>query len=162
MIIIIITLSFILEFLFNSIFYNSLLLPLTTLVSLILLEPFFNKDKNKYLIFLFLIGLLYDVIFTGNHFLNAAMFLIIGCLVVIINKNTPNNLFKSLIEIIILISIYRTLCFALLGMLKVIQINFNVLLESIYKSLIFNIIYGITLYIIMCFISKKFNIRRIN
>lgn len=163
MIILIVTvLAFILEFIFNSLLYKSILIPLVVISSLILLEPFFEKNKSKYLIYCFLIGLLYDIVYTGNYFLNASMFLIIGVLVVLINKNTPNNLFITLISLILLICTYRTLCFLFLGLLGVIEFSSSVLLKSIYTSLIFNIIYSLILYLTLYFISKKFNIKRIN
>ena len=162
MITIILCLSFAFEFLFNSFFYNSLFLPLCCLVSLILVEPFFNKDKSRFLIVCFLFGFLYDIVFTGNYFFNASMFLLIGGLVVIFNRSTPNNLFVSLVEIIFLIILYRTLCFLLFSLVGVVVFDFNILFRCVYCSFLFNIIYGFVLYFILYFVSKKFNISRIN
>ena len=163
MIILIVTiLAFILEFIFNGMFYNSYFLPLVVISSLILLEPFFGKDKNRYLIYSFLIGLIYDIVYTGDYFLNAGMFLLIGFIVILINRNISNNFFTTLISLILLICLYRLLCFLYFGLLGIIDFNFNVLLKSIYSSLILNIIYGIILYFVLYFISKKFKIRRIN
>lgn len=161
MIILIMFFSFVFEFLFNSLFYNSLFLPLCVLISLILLEPFY-RNKDKYLIFSFIVGFLYDIVFTGDIFLNSSLFLLIGGVIVIINRATPNNLFITFFEIIIFIFLYRFFCFLFFGLMGVVSINFSGLFNCICSSFIFNIIYGIVLYFILFFLSLKFNIRRIN
>ena len=162
MIIIITILSFILEFLLNSFLYKTVLIPLFVICTLILVEPFFYKAKTKYLVYAFIIGLLYDMIFTGTYFMSAGIFLLIATLIMLINKLTPNNFLITIIEIIIFICIYRIISFLLLALFQVIPFEIIILKKSIISSLSLNTIYSIILYIIMYFISKKFNIIRIN
>lgn len=162
MIIIITIISFILEFMLNSFLYNTVLIPLCVICTLILIEPFFYKNKTKYLIYSFTIGLLYDLIFTGNYFLSSGIFLLIASLIILINKITPNNLLISIIEIITFICIYRTISFLLMSIFQIIPFELELLSKSIFCSLSLNIIFSIILYFIMYIISKKFNIIRIN
>ncbi len=162
MIITVTIISFILEFILNKTLYNSFLSPLIIFTTLIILEPYFKKHKNRYLIYTFTIGLIYDIVYTGTYLMNASMFLIIGIFVRLINKNTPNNFLITIIELIILICTYRFLCFIFLSIIGFIKFNLSIYFESVYTSIILNLIYGILLYFILYFISKKFNIKRIN
>lgn len=153
--------SFVLEYVFNCFFHNSVFLPLVILTSLVLLRPYFKSSKS-YFIYCFLIGFLYDSIYTGNYFMNAGLFLIIGVLVSFISLNMPNNLFVSILEILVLVSLYRIFSFLFFFFNGVVSFSFKTIFESIYSSLILNIGYGIVLYFILYFVSKKFNIKRIN
>ena len=161
MIIIVSFFSFVFDFFFSCIFMNSLFLPLIILTSIIVLRPYFKK-VNYYYLFCFIIGLLYDLIYTGNYFMSSALFLIIGLLICFVSANMPNNVFVSIFEIVISIVLYRLMCFIFLFFNGVIAFSLDFLLKSIYCSLITNIIYGILLYFILYFVSKKFKIERIN
>ena len=102
--------SFIFDFVFNYFFKNSLFLPLIILTSVIALRPYFKK-VNYYYIFCFIMGFLYDLIYTGNYFMSSAFFLIIGLLICFISANMPNNVFVTVFQVVISISLYRFMCF---------------------------------------------------
>lgn len=163
MIILIVTaLSFILEYVVNGFFHGTILTGLIIFSSLVLLEPYFKKNKDMFFVYCFFVGILYDFVYTGTYFMNAGMFLIIGILVSYINSVTPNNLIVSVLELILMISFYRFFCFIFLGINGAISVSFSVLFRSIYSSILINLIYGIVLYFVLYLISKRFNIKRIN
>ena len=154
--------SFIFEYFFNILFHGSIFTGLIVFSSMVLLEPYFKKNKDKYFVFCFLLGLVYDIVYTGTYFMNAGIFLIIGCIVIYIDSVTPNNLFVSILELLFLIVLYRFLCFLFLFLNGVIGFDLFLFFRSIYSSIILNIIYGVCLYFILIFISSKFKIKRIN
>lgn len=161
MIIIVSFFSFVFDFIFNYFFKNSLFLPLIILTSVIVLRPYFKK-VNFYYLFCFIVGFLYDLLYTGNYFMSSAFFLIIGLLICFISANMPNNFFVSIFEVIVSIVLYRVMCFIFLFLNGIVSFSFELLFKSVYCSLIINIIYCIIMYFILYFISKKFKIERIN
>lgn len=163
MIILIVTfLAFILEYVVNGFFHGTILNGLIIFSSLVLLEPYFKKNKDMFFVFCFFVGIFYDFVYTGTYFMNAGMFLIVGVLVSYFNSITPNNFVVSILELIFMISFYRFICFVFLGFNGYIVMSFSVLFRSIYSSILINLIYGILLYFILYLVSKRFNIKRIN
>lgn len=154
-------LSFILEYVVNGFFHGSIFTGLIIFSSLVLLEPYFKKNKDFFYVYCFIIGFLYDLVYSGTYFLNAGVFLVIGVVVRYINRVTPNNFVVSILELIFLIGLYRVILFMYLGVNGFISMSFGILFRSFYCSLIINIVYGIILYFILYLISLKFNIKRI-
>lgn len=140
---------------------DSIFLPLFSLISLIIIYPYFHKEENSYLKFSFLLGLTYDVVYTDTIFLNAFIFLLISLGIRFIHEYISNNAFNVSIMSLFTIIIYRFLTYFVLVMINYLSYDFNTLLVSIYSSLIINIIYGILLYLITDFISKKYKIDKI-
>lgn len=161
MIIIITFISFILEYIANGFFHGSIFSGLIVLSTLILVEPYFKKNKDKFYIYCFVVGFLYDLVYTGTYFMNAGLFLVIGWFCNYFNSITSNNFIASIIKLIILIALYRSFTFLFLGINGIIKLDLYLLFKSIYSSMIVNIIYGIVLYLFMYLISKKFDIKRI-
>lgn len=162
MIILIVTfLSFLLEYIVNGFFRGTIFTGLIILSSMILLEPYFKKNMGRYFVYCFIVGALYDIIYSGMYFMNAGLFLFIGFLVDYFNRVTPNNCLVSLLELVVLISLYRAISFMFLCLNGVVSFDIFILLRSIYCSIITNLIYGIVLYFILYLISLKFNIKRI-
>ena len=155
-------LSFLLEYLVNGFFHGTIFTGLIIFSSMILLEPYFKKNKERYFLYCFIVGVLYDIIYSGTYFMNAGLFLFIGVIVDYLNSVTPNNCLVSLLELFILIALYRFVSFMFLYANGVVMFDGLVLLRSIYCSIIINLIYGFVLYFILYLISLKFNIRRIN
>lgn len=153
--------SFILEYVINGFFHGSIFSGLIIFSSLILLEPYFRKDRDSYFIYCFIIGFLFDLVYTGTYFLSSGLFLVIGLCVRYINRITPNNLIVSILELVFMIILYRFISFMFMVVNGFVVMNFNILFRSIYSSLIVNVIYGVVLYFILYLISLKFNIKRI-
>ncbi len=162
MIIFIVTfIAFILEYIVNGFFHGTILTGLIVFSSLILLEPYFRKNRNRYYIYCFVVGFIYDLVYTGTYFLDAGLFLFIGILICLINSFTPNNFIVTILELIVLIGFYRFLCFLFMFINGMIVFDFGIFFRSFYCSLIVNVIYGSILYFVLYLISLKFNIRRI-
>lgn len=139
---------------------NSLFLPIFTIVSLVIIYPYFNNDNFRYFKFVAIIGLLYDIAYFNTLFYNFFLFLILGFVIGLINYLLSNNIYTNILMTIICISTYRIITFLLVIIFKTNTLSFLNLMQSIYSSLILNIIYCIIIYITTEIYSKKKNILR--
>lgn len=152
MIYLILVISFLLDNLI-SFFLNTNLLfnPLLSLVSLIIIFRYYHrKNENKYLITSFVLGLVYDIVCTDTVFLNAGIYLLLSLFIIKFYKIFSYNLLNSAILLIIVIIIYRSITFLVLSNFNFISFNLYHLLQSIYSSLILNL-----LYLSFFFLKKK-------
>lgn len=145
--------------LFISFYLDSILTlyfkaPLLTLSSIILIYPYIKDIKNYY-IMCFILGLLYDITYTDTLLLNASMFLIFGYIIDKIYIFFTNNLLNINIISIIVIIIYRFLTYLILLFINYIRPNALLLLNSIFKSFIINLIYISLCYFILKKVIKK-------
>lgn len=141
---------------------TNLLNPLLTLVTLIIIYPYFYNNEKKYYLICFLVGILYDIIYTNTLGLNGIIFLIIAYFIKKINVFISNNSINVSFISLIIISIYRTISFFILVLIGYININFNMLLHSITSSFLLNVIYIFILYLITDNISRKKHIAKID
>ena len=114
------------------------LVPLLTLTSIIFIKN--NISDIKYYYLSFLIGLLYDLLFTNVVLFHSIIFLNISFIVKHIK--IKDNLLNNIILTISVIIIYRIIMFLLYLLLS---INMN-LLFSILNYLIINIVFVIIFY----------------
>ena len=68
--------------------------PLLTLTSILIIYPFYRKKETKYYILIFIIGIIYDLLYTNLLFFNAILFLIIALISKIIHRNFQINFLK--------------------------------------------------------------------
>jgi len=163
MIAIVLIISFVLDSLIsNFIPLNSIFMPLFTLMSLIIIYPYFNNHKTKYLLICFVTGLFYDLIYTNTIVIHAFLFLVIGFIIIRLNLILSNNYLNVAIMALIIIIIYRIIAYGLLLITANIDFNFMTLFKSIYSSLILNLIYIVLTFIITDKIATKLKIRRAN
>lgn len=121
-------------FIIDGIISNYLFIPLILI--------YFYYGKNKYS---FLIGLLYDIVYTNTLFLNAFLFFLISYLI-----NKIKN--KNIIYFIIIINLYHVILYIILLLLK-----YNIFTYE-YLSLLFKqIIINTVIIIIINIIHKKTN-----
>lgn len=144
----------------NLINTNSMLLPLCTIVSLIIIYPYFNKNDISYLKWIAIIGLLYDIAYTDTFLLNCFLFTILALMVKGLNFFLSNNLLNTLIMTAILIISYRILTYIILLIIGYLDWNGMLLLKSIYSSLILNLIYATLIFLITDLISRRHKIRK--
>ena len=121
----------------------SLFTPYFTIVSLIIICPFFKKQINKYYILVGIVGFLYDLFYTNLLFANTIFFLLLALIIV------------YLYFIILIIVIYHLIYAISLLVFNVVPININNILYLIGNSLILNIIYGEILYLICKYLPHK-------
>lgn len=162
MIYIILTFSFLFETMFtNIIIIDSFLIPLFLLTSLSILYPYFKKNKLTFFIASVICGFFYDIMVTNSPFINTISFGLCSGLIILIynymNYNIVNSNFINIINIIF----YRIISYLLLCIIDIVKFNEFRLLESIYNSLLVNVIYGIIIFVIVDLIAKIFNIKRV-
>jgi len=161
MIVAVIIISFILDSIVsNFISLNSLFMPLFTLMSLIIVYPYFNGKIKYYLVTCFITGLCYDLIYTDTIVIHGFLFLLTGFIITRLNLIFSNNYLNVIIMAIITIIFYRVVSYGLLLITNNIPFSFVILLKSIYHSLILNIIFIFLAFMITDRISFKFKIKK--
>lgn len=162
MIYIFLIISFLLDgFILSIINSTSLLFPLCSIMSLIIIYPFFKKDEfNTFLIISGFVGMLYDVVYTGTLFLNIGVLILVAIIIKLIFRVFSNNLLSNILIGISIIVIYRTINYLVFSLAGYLDFSFLELLKGIYSSLIVNTIYIVIFYLIGILISKRFKIQR--
>lgn len=164
---IIITLSLILDGILSNIFpYTinnlSLFTPLLTLISIYLIYPFYKKKEKKYMITLFLTGIIYDLLYTNLIFYNAIIFTIIGIISKYIYKHYEINYLNIIIQIIIIVTIYELLNALIIILFNLVPMSISRLFYKITHSLLLNIIYSELLLLIINILPNKYKKVNIN
>lgn len=163
MIYIILMLSYLLEASFSNIVSKeSIFVPLFLLTSLTILYPYFkNIGKFNFIITSVICGFIYDISFTNSIFINTLSFgFASGFIILIYNYINYNICSSNFLNIVVLI-FYRIISYILLCIIDFVKFNEMSLLKGIYSSLIFNVIYGIIIFIIVDLLAKIFNIKRV-
>ncbi len=133
----------------NFITLNSLFYPLFSILSLVLVYPYFNKNTSDYLIIAFTLGLSYDLVYTDTIFVNAFIFLILAYILrKVFSKITYNYLSVLLVSIITIIY-YRAVTYVVLIIIDYLDFNILSFLKSVYSSIFINIIYLSIFYVIL-------------
>lgn len=164
---IIITLSLILDGILSNIFpYTvnnlSLFTPLLTLISIYLIYPFYKKKEKKYLITIFLTGIIYDLLYTNLIFYNAIIFTIIGIISKYIYKHYEINYLNIIIQIVLIVTIYELLNALIIILFNLVPMSITRLFYKITHSLLLNIIYSELLLIIINILPNKYKKVNIN
>lgn len=164
---IIITLSLILDGILSNIFpYTvnnlSLFTPLLTLISIYLIYPFYKKKENKYILTIFLTGIIYDLLYTSLIFYNAIIFTIIGIISKYIYKHYEINYLNIIIQIILIVTIYELLNALIIILFNLVPMSISRLFYKITHSLLLNIIYSELLLLIINILPNKYKKVNIN
>lgn len=140
----------------------SLFTPLLTVVSIFILYPLNRKKETKFFILMFIVGIIYDLLYTNLLFLNGLLFVLIAFISKIIYKNFETSYFKLIIYTIFIIVIYESLYAGILFIYRVVPITIYKLFYKISHTLILNIIYTELLYFIIKHLPKKYKRISIN
>lgn len=140
----------------------SLFTPLLTVVSIFILYPLNRKKETKFFILMFIVGIIYDLLYTNLLFLNGLLFFLIAFISKIIYKNFETSYFKLIIYTILIIVIYESLYAGILFIYRVVPITIYKLFYKISHTLILNIIYTELLYFIIKHLPKKYKRISIN
>ena len=140
----------------------SIFTPLLTLVSIFMIYPFFKKKEIKYLIIVFIIGIIYDLLYTNLLFFNAVLFLEIGLITIYIYKNYEITALRLILYIAIIISLYEFSTGIILLIFNVVPVTFYKIIYKIINSLLLNIIYSELIYLLITKIPKKYKKISIN
>lgn len=140
----------------------SLFTPLLTVVSIFILYPLNRKKETKFFILMFIVGIIYDLLYTNLLYLNGLLFVLIAFISKIIYKNFETSYFKLIIYTILIIVIYESLYAGILFIYRVVPITIYKLFYKISHTLILNIIYTELLYFIIKHLPKKYKRISIN
>lgn len=138
----------------------SLLTPSLTLISLLLVYPFYRKKEMKYTILILITGIIYDLLYTNLLFFNAIVFYIVIRVMQYIYKKYEINYFTIIINTIIAITTYEVLQVIIISIYNLYPITLYSLIYKIKSSLLLNIIYAELIYFIISIIPRKY--RKIN
>lgn len=140
----------------------SLFTPLLTLISIFIIYPFHRKEEKKYFIILFILGIIYDLLYTNLLFFNAVLFVGIGLLTKFIYKTFEINTLKLLMYLPLIVIAYETATALILLTFNIVPITFYRVFYKISHSLILNIIYGELLFLIIKVLPKRWKKIKIN
>ena len=152
-------LSNFLPFLVNGL---SLFTTMLTVIAIFMIYPFFRKKEKNYFITIFIVGMIYDLLYTNLVFFNGVLFLIIGFISLEIYKNFEISYLKLIIYLILIISAYEILTGIILLVFNMVPVTLYKVLYKITHSLILNIVYGELIYLIINLIPKKYRKISIN
>lgn len=134
--------------------------PMFTLVSIVIIYPFFKKRLRDYFIICFITGIIYDLFYTNLLFFNGLLFLAIGILTMLFYRYFEVRYFTLVLAIIVMICVYECLTAGIILLFQLVPLTFGKLFYKISHSLLLNIIYGEILYGIIQLLPKKY--RRLN
>ncbi len=130
------------------------------LLTLVVLQPYFENDK-KFLILILIFGILLDITYSNTFILCTCIFLAIFYLNKLLNFFFPYNLFTvNLFSVLSMIS-YHVITFLFLIILNFDSYNFIILLKVIGCNLIMTVVYTSFMYYLIDFIYKKFKLKLI-
>lgn len=154
--ILLVIVSFFLDSIFFSILsQNTILCPLCSMLSLLIIYPAFSKNLNRFYVICGSIGILYDICYANTLFLHFFLFLGMGELIKMLFQKLSVSILNTYWVGIGLIALYRivhSFFFVLLGFSN---FNITLLTQSILFSIILNSIYLLVFY----FIAKKIRIK---
>ena len=142
--------------------HSQLLMPLLTLMSLLIVYPYFNHHEDDYLKVAGVLGLCYDIVFTDTVFLNCVLFLLVALFIRLLNEWFSNNIFSVGLMAILVITFARILEYSILSLVGFFAFDWMYLFQGIYSSILLNVIYVMLLYVVTDKISRKFHIRKID
>lgn len=140
----------------------SILTPLLTLTSIVIIYPFYKKKNIEYFIVCIAFGLLYDLMYTNLFLTNASLFLLMSLVVKYIYNNFNINSIKILFYITLIICLYETSLAISFLVFNIVPITINNLLYKIINSLLLNLLYGQLLFNVLKIIPKKYTKIKIN
>lgn len=127
-----------------------------TLISFLILYPYFNNEK-KYYILLIIFSLLIDIVYTNTFIFNMILFLILSIVIEILNNILPNNIFTINLKSLIITFLYHILSFIILNMISYDNYSFSMLFNILTNSIIMTIIYTTIIYLITKNIFKRYD-----
>ena len=122
--------------------FTSLFVPIT----IYLIYPFYKNQELKYYIESFIIGIIYDLIFTNLLFFDGVIFLIISLVSVKIYKNFIVDKYKNIMYVFLIIILYEFLVASIFLIFNLVPFCFYDFVYKISHTLLINVVYGFLLY----------------
>ena len=130
--------------------FTSLFVPIT----IYLIYPFYKNQELRYYIESFIIGIIYDLIFTNLLFFDGVIFLI-SLVSVKIYKNFIVDKYKNIMYVFLIIILYEFLVVSIFLIFNLVPISFYDFIYKILHTLLINVVYGFLLYEIIGGGSKQ-------
>lgn len=140
----------------------SIFTPMLTIVSIFIIYPLYRKQEKKYFTILFIVGIIYDLLYTNLLFYDSLVFMFLGLIIKKIYKDFTVEHIKLSIHIIILIMIYELLFSLFIIVFNLVPISLSRIIYKITHSILLNIIYGELLYTIIKHLPNKYKKISIN
>jgi len=141
---------------------GSFFLPLFSLLSLVLIYPYFNTNKNmNFLIVAGLIGSFFDIVYMNSLFLNTLIYILIAYAITKMFSYLPINIANTYAVSLSVIILYRVLIFLFFSLIRVIPFDLIGLFNSIVSSILANAIYIFLGYLIINLAARRFKIKKI-
>ena len=134
----------------------SLFTPMLTLVSLLLIYPLYRKKEKHYFITIFIVGLIYDLLYTNLLFYDSIIFTLFGLIITNIYKNLDVSHIKLSLYIIFLIILYEVILGLFIIIFNLVPITLTKIIYKITHSILLNIIYGEVVYTIIKYLPDRF------
>ena len=141
---------------------NNFLIPMFTIISLVLMYPYFINKNKEFIIYSLVTGFIYDIVVTNTLCFNMIMFSFIAFLIIMLDNNLSNNITSIIVKSFIIIFSYDIVVYFVLVLINYINFNILGLLIKLVKSILLNLIYIIISYNILDKISQKFNIKKLS
>lgn len=164
LVIIVLVVSFFLESMVSNFVAmdSTLFIPLFTIVSLVIIYPYFKKDHISYLKTAAVLGLFYDIVFTDTLIVNLFLFVFTAWLIQKMNYVLSNNYLNVAIMTMFAIIFYRIVSFGVLILIGYLNFSEFALIKGITSSLLLNVIYAVIVYAITDYFSRKHHIVKID
>ena len=160
--IILLIISFLLQGLVSNFigFNSSIFYTIYVLISLLIIYPHF-ENKKKYLILLFIFGLLMDLVYTNTTLLNVSLFFIIYYFSRMFHFFLPYNLLTINISNILSVFIYNIITFLMLVILRVDSYSFISLIKLLGSSILMSIIFTSIVYWLVNYLKKRLELKEV-
>ena len=163
--VILLIISFLLEGLISNYLSSSfndlnLFSTLYTLITLIVIYPYFY-NKKKYYILLIIFGALMDVVYTNTFMLNIVLFIAISLIIRILNFILPENILIVNIVSLCSVILYHVLSYIILTVINYNTYPISMLFEICVNSIIMTLIYTSLIYLVSKKIYEKFDKKQI-
>ena len=130
------------------------------LLSLLILNPYF-ENKKKYFILLIIFGLITDLLYTNTTIFNTTLFIVCHFISKTFHFIFPYNWLTVSTSNLICISAYHIITFILLNILKYDSFSISNLSKILYSSIIMTIMFSIIIYLIINFVTKKYELKEV-
>jgi len=152
--------GFISNYISSSLNDLNLFTTLYTLVTLVVIYPYFNNEK-KYYILLLIFAFLIDVAYTNTLILNIILFFSISLVVKFLNFILPENILVMNIISLCSVVLYHVFSYIVLEIVNYNSYPISLLFDICLNSIIMTIIYTTLLYVITKYLYNKFDIKQI-
>lgn len=131
-----------------------------SIVSLVIIYDYFKNDR-KYLYIIFILGLLFDIVYTNTFMLNIIIFIVIYLILEKLDYLIPTNLLTINLKSLISIFVYHIMTYLILLMVHYNNYTLSLLWTILTRSIIMTIIYTSISYLIIKKIAEKKNLKKI-